>query len=42
MILSTLDLKTIIDLTDEQFHQLCEANPGGCIRVNLYTILTVR
>lgn len=27
MILSTLDLKPIIDLTDEQFHQLCQANP---------------
>jgi len=27
MIVSTLDLKTIIDLTDEQFYQLCRANP---------------
>ncbi|MBN8558973.1 MAG: Uma2 family endonuclease [Leptolyngbya sp. UWPOB_LEPTO1] len=27
MILSTLDLKPIIDLTDEQFYQLCRANP---------------
>ncbi len=27
MIVSTLDLNPIIDLTDEQFYQLCRANP---------------
>ncbi|MBE9078408.1 Uma2 family endonuclease [Romeria aff. gracilis LEGE 07310] len=27
MILSTLDLNPVIDLTDEQFYQLCQANP---------------
>lgn len=23
----TLDIKSVIDLTDEQFYQLCQANP---------------
>ena len=27
MVLSTFDLKPIINLTDEQFYQLCQANP---------------
>lgn len=27
MVLSTFNLKPIIDLTDEQFYQLCQANP---------------
>lgn len=42
MIVSTLDLKTIIDLTDEQFYQLCRANPDVKFERNANGTLLIR